>query len=63
MALLAALILALGTLIPLWVSALLIGAMVTGIGGALAASGIRAFKGIEVLRAKQFKRFRRTSDG
>lgn len=47
MALLAALILALGTLIPLWVSALLVGAVVTGAGGVLAIQGIRAFKGID----------------
>jgi len=47
MALLAALILALGTLIPLWVSALLVGAVVTGAGGVLAVQGIRAFKSIE----------------
>jgi hypothetical protein len=47
MALLAALILALGTLIPLWVSALLVGAVVTGAGGVMAAQGIRAFKGID----------------
>lgn len=46
MALLAALILALGTLIPLWVAALVVGAVVSGIGGALAVTGIRAFKGI-----------------
>jgi hypothetical protein len=48
MALLAALILALGTLIPLWVAALLVGAVVTGAGGALVVSGIRAFKGMTV---------------
>jgi putative superfamily III holin-X len=47
MALLAALILALGTLIPLWASALLVGALVTGTGGVVAVLGIRAFKGIE----------------
>jgi hypothetical protein len=47
MALLAALILALGTLIPLWGSALLVGAVVTGVGAVLAVQGIRAFKGIE----------------
>ncbi|MDB5218038.1 MAG: hypothetical protein JWO86_5965 [Myxococcaceae bacterium] len=47
MALLAALILALGTLIPLWASALLVGAVVTGTGGALVVLGIRAFKGID----------------
>lgn len=46
MALLAALILALGTLIPLWVAALLVGAVVTGVGGALVVMGIRAFKGM-----------------
>jgi uncharacterized membrane protein len=48
MALLAALILALSTLIPLWVAALLVGAVVTGAGGALVVSGIRAFKGMTV---------------
>jgi hypothetical protein len=48
LALLAALILALGTLIPLWVAALLVGAVVAGVGGALVASGIRAFKGLTV---------------
>ena len=47
MALLAALILGLGTLIPLWVSALIVGAVVTANGGVLAAQGIRALKGIE----------------
>jgi putative superfamily III holin-X len=47
MALLGALILALGTVIPLWASALLVGAVVTGLGGILAVLGIRAFKGIE----------------
>jgi hypothetical protein len=46
MALLAALILGLGTLIPLWAAALLVGAVVTGVGGALVVAGIRAFKGL-----------------
>jgi uncharacterized membrane protein len=46
MALLAALILALGTLIPLWVAALLVGAVVSAAGGALVVMGIRAFKGM-----------------
>lgn len=49
MALLAALILALGTLIPLWAAALLVGALVSGIGGALVVTGIRAFKGISAV--------------
>lgn len=48
MALLAALILALGTLIPLWASALIVGAMVTITGGILVAMGIRAFKELDV---------------
>lgn len=47
MALMAALILALGTLIPLWASALLVGLMVTVLGGVLVAAGIRAFKGLD----------------
>jgi hypothetical protein len=47
MALLAALILALGTLIPLWASALLVGLMVSITGGVLVALGIRAFKGLD----------------
>ena len=47
MALMAALILALGTLIPLWASALLVGLMVTILGGVLVALGIRAFKGLD----------------
>ncbi len=46
MALMAALILALGTLLPLWVSALLVGAVVTATGGVFVARGIRAFKGL-----------------
>jgi hypothetical protein len=47
MALEAALILAIGTLIPLWASALLVGAMVSITGAALVVMGIRAFKGID----------------
>jgi hypothetical protein len=47
MALLAALILALGTIIPLWASALLVGLMVTTTGGVLVVLGIRAFKGLD----------------
>lgn len=47
MALMAALILALGTLIPLWASALLVGLMVTITGGVLAALGVRALKGLD----------------
>ena len=49
MALLAALVLGLGTLIPLWAAALLVGAAVSGIGGALVVTGIRAFKGISAV--------------
>ena len=47
MALSAALILALGMLLPLWAAALVVGAMLAGTGGVLAVLGIRAFKGIE----------------
>ena len=47
MALLAALILGLGTLIPLWASALIVGLVVSITGGVLAVSGIRAFKAID----------------
>jgi hypothetical protein len=47
MALLAALILALGTVVPLWASALLVGLMVSITGGVLVALGIRAFKGLD----------------
>lgn len=48
MALLAALILGLGMFVPLWASALIVGAAVTGVGAVLAAKGIRAFGAIEV---------------
>ncbi|CAN5925710.1 hypothetical protein BH11MYX4_BH11MYX4_20470 [soil metagenome] len=48
MALAAALVLGLGTLIPLWLSALLVGAVVTGAGGGLAMSAIKAFKAIDM---------------
>lgn len=47
MALLAALILVLGTVMPLWASALLVGAMVSITGGVLVVLGIRAFKGLD----------------
>lgn len=47
MALMGALILAIGTLIPLWASALLVGLMVAILGGVLVALGIRAFKGLD----------------
>lgn len=47
MALMAALILAIGTLIPLWASALIVGAMVSITGGVLVVMGIRAFKGLD----------------
>jgi hypothetical protein len=45
--LLAAVVLALGTLIPLWVSALLVGIAVTALGAITAARGLRAFKRID----------------
>ena len=45
--LLAALVLAIGTLIPLWVSALLVGALVTALGATMALRGLRAFKRID----------------
>jgi len=48
MGLMAALILLLGMAIPLWASALLVGAVVTATGSMLVMLGIRAFKGIEV---------------
>jgi len=48
MALLAALILGLGMFVPLWASALIVGAAVTGVGAVLASKGIRAFGDIEV---------------
>ena len=47
MALLAALILGLGTLIPMWLSALIVGAVVCCTGGALAMSGVRKLKNID----------------
>ncbi len=47
MALVAALILALGTVIPLWASALIVGLVVCAGGGVLAAMGMRAFKQID----------------
>lgn len=47
LALMAALILGLGTLIPMWASALLVGLVVSIVGGVLVASGIRAIKGID----------------
>ena len=45
--LLGALVLALGTLIPLWVSALLVGGIVTAIGVTMALRGMRALKHID----------------
>ena len=48
MALVAALVLGLGIFIPLWAAALVVGAVVSAIGGALAMSGIKAFKAIDV---------------
>jgi hypothetical protein len=56
-ALMAALILALGTLIPLWVSALLVGALVTFTGGSVVLSGIRAFKGMDVAPRQTIETF------
>ena len=47
MALLAALVVGLGTLMPLWLSGLLVGGLVTATGGTLAMSGVKAFKAIE----------------
>jgi len=47
LALVAALILALGTLIPLWVSALLVGMVIAGVGAVLVMNGIKAFKRID----------------
>lgn len=47
LALLAAVILGLGTLIPLWLSALIVGVLVAGLGGALALSGITALKKVD----------------
>lgn len=47
MALMAALILGLGAFMPLWAAALVVGTIVTGSGGMVAAHGIRALKGIE----------------
>jgi hypothetical protein len=47
LALLAAIILALGTLISLWVSALLVGALVTATGVTLVGHGFRALNGID----------------
>jgi len=47
MALMAALILLLGTVIPLWASALIVGTLITVTGAVLVMSGIRAFKGID----------------
>lgn len=47
MALLAGIILALAMLIPLWASALLVGLIVAGIGGALVMKGLTSFKRID----------------
>jgi hypothetical protein len=44
LALLAAVILGLGTLIPMWLSALIVGVLVAGLGGALAIGGVAALK-------------------
>ena len=47
-ALVAALVLGLGTLMPLWISALLVGVVITGAGAGLAMSAIKAFQAIDV---------------
>jgi protein-S-isoprenylcysteine O-methyltransferase Ste14 len=47
LAVIAAVILALGTLIPLWVSALVVGLLVLAIGGSLAKSRLAALKRID----------------
>ncbi|XXY49994.1 phage holin family protein [Sorangium sp. So ce269] len=47
--LLAALVLGLGTLIPLWVSALLVGALVTAAGVLLITRGVRALRASDPL--------------
>lgn len=47
LALLAAIILLLGTVMPLWLSALIVGAIVTGAGAALLMKGIRAFQHLD----------------
>jgi hypothetical protein len=47
LALLAAVILLLGTVIPLWASALLVGLVVSAIGAFLVMRGIRAFREID----------------
>jgi hypothetical protein len=44
LALLAAVILGLGTLIPIWLAALIVGVLVAGLGGALALGGVSALK-------------------
>ena len=48
MALMAALALGLGTFMPLWAAALVVGAVVFTTGGALAMGGMKAFKAIDV---------------
>lgn len=48
MALMAALVLGLGTFMPLWAAALVVGAVVSTTGGALAMGGMKAFKAIDV---------------
>jgi hypothetical protein len=57
MGLMAALILALGTFMPLWASALLVGAMLAATGSVLAVLGIRAFKGIEAAPRQTIETF------
>jgi hypothetical protein len=47
LALVAALILVIGTAIPLWASALLVGAMVSTTGAVLVVMGLRAFKELD----------------
>lgn len=55
MVLLAALVLVLGTIIPLWASALIVGAMVTITGGVLVVLGLRAFKELDVAPRQTMK--------
>jgi hypothetical protein len=47
LALVAALILGLGTMIPLWASALVVGGLVAAVGAILVVSGLKAFQRID----------------
>jgi hypothetical protein len=47
LAVVAALILLIGTLVPLWISALVVGGLIGVTGGVLVALGLRAFKGLD----------------